>query len=469
MNMVHKKEPVLLFLGDVCVLLISLGLTLIIRFQEIPSRALFQEHLAPFSILFIAFILVNFIAGLYEKHTLLVKTRLPAILINVQLVNAALGIAFFYFIPYLSIAPKTILFIYLIISLILMSLWRMVIVPRFSLKKTQRALLIGEGVESQQLIDEINNNSRYNISFVESVVPTSDVQELLGRIHTAVHSKAITAIVIDSRHPLLADIIPSLYAYAVSGTLFFDMSTMYENIFDRVPLSVVGQTWFIENMSSAAPKFFYDIFKRLLDIVVAGILFVISLLVYPFVILAIKLDDRGVIFSYQTRVGQHNQRINIAKFRTMTVANDDAKWGKSRAEQASTVEQVASGQAALSQKNEVTRLGRWLRTSRIDELPQLWNVLRGDISLIGPRPEFPEPVDNYAQQIPYYNMRHIVKPGLSGWAQIYHENHPHHGIDVGETANKLSYDLYYIKHRSFFLDLKIALRTIKVLITFVGR
>lgn len=462
MNMVHKKEPILLFIGDLCILLVSLWLTLLVRFGDVPSVGLFREHLAPFSVLFVAFILVNFIAGLYEKHTLLVKTRLPTILINVQLVNAALGIAFFYFIPYLSIAPKTILFIYLIVSLLLMSLWRMIIVPRFSLKKTQRALLIiGEGRESEQLIDEINNNSRYNISFVESIVPTDDLQELLGRIHTAVHTKSITAIVIGSRHPKLADIIPSLYSYAVSGTLFFDMSTMYENIFDRVPLSVVGQTWFIENMSSAAPKFFYDIFKRLLDIVVAGVLFVISLIVYPFVFIAIKLDGGGVIFSYQTRVGQYNRRINIAKFRTMTVANDDAKWGSN------SNEKTATGQVA--QKNEVTRVGRWLRMSRIDELPQLWNVLRGDISLIGPRPEFPEPVDNYAQQIPYYNMRHIVKPGLSGWAQIYHEQHPHHGIDVGETANKLSYDLYYIKHRSFLLDLKIALRTIKVLITFVGR
>lgn len=132
----------------------------------------------------------------------------------------------------------------------------------------------------------------------------------------------------------------------------------------------------------------------------------------------------------------------------MTVANDDGKWG--------------------SMENRVTRVGSILRTTRIDELPQLWNVLIGDISLIGPRPEFPEPVDRYSKEIPYYAIRHTVKPGLSGWAQIYGE-HPHHGVNIGMTSNKLSYDLYYIKHRSFLIDLKIALRTIKVLITFVGR
>ena len=132
----------------------------------------------------------------------------------------------------------------------------------------------------------------------------------------------------------------------------------------------------------------------------------------------------------------------------MTIGNDSAKWGK-----------VA---------NKVTKVGSFLRKTRIDELPQLWNVVKGDVSLIGPRPEFPDPVKHYAEEIPYYNIRHVIKPGLSGWAQIYGE-HPHHGIGVEETRNKLSYDLYYIKHRSFLLDLKIALRTIKVLITFVGR
>jgi lipopolysaccharide/colanic/teichoic acid biosynthesis glycosyltransferase len=134
----------------------------------------------------------------------------------------------------------------------------------------------------------------------------------------------------------------------------------------------------------------------------------------------------------------------------MSIANDDGKWGN-------------------GQKNVITRIGKFLRKSRIDELPQLWNVVRGDISLVGPRPEFPEPVALYTKEIPYYNLRHIVKPGLSGWAQIYHQKHPHHGIDTEETGNKLSYDLYYIKNRSFLLDLKIALRTMKVLLSFAGK
>ena len=127
----------------------------------------------------------------------------------------------------------------------------------------------------------------------------------------------------------------------------------------------------------------------------------------------------------------------------MTNPNENGQWGKT--------------------ENKITKVGAFLRQTRIDELPQLWNIFRGDISLVGPRPEFPDPVALYSQDIEYYNIRHIIKPGLSGWAQIYGE-HPHHGIDVTSTRNKFSYDLFYIKNRNFWLDLSIALKTIKILL-----
>jgi lipopolysaccharide/colanic/teichoic acid biosynthesis glycosyltransferase len=116
-------------------------------------------------------------------------------------------------------------------------------------------------------------------------------------------------------------------------------------------------------------------------------------------------------------------------------------------------------------ENKITRVGKFLRVSRIDELPQLWNVLRGDLSLIGPRPEFPKLVELYHEQIPYYNMRHLIKPGLSGWAQVHHDTPPQ---SIEETKEKLSYDLYYLKNRSIALDLKIALKTIKTLLSRTG-
>ena len=126
------------------------------------------------------------------------------------------------------------------------------------------------------------------------------------------------------------------------------------------------------------------------------------------------------------------------------------------------------GVGEKNRKSEVTKVGKFLRVSRIDELPQLWNVFLGDISLIGPRPELPNLVKLYKKEISFYNVRHLIKPGLSGWAQLCQKNPPKFSTDYGETKVKLSYDLFYIKNRSFLLDLKIALKTVKILLSRSG-
>jgi exopolysaccharide biosynthesis polyprenyl glycosylphosphotransferase len=443
-----KKESFILFLGDIAALALSLFLALVIRYGGQFSASTFINHVIPFSYLFAVSILVYFVAGLYDKHTLVLTRRIPQTLVNVQIVNAIIAVAFFYFIPYFDINPKTFLFIYLLLALVFTSLWRISYLSLFRSKKKQPALLIGEGNDVSELFNEINNNSRYGIQFVEwsKKADTSIV--------SMIKAKNITLVAADFNDPSVRASMPELYRLIFSGIEFFDIRDLYEDIFDRVALSRIDDAWCLEHMSSSS-KTVFDFIKRTIDVVVSGLLAVVSLLVYPFVYIAIKMDDGGVIFSYQTRVGERDKPVSIMKFRTMSVANDDGKWGK------------ASGKEA--RPNVITRVGSILRKSRIDELPQLWNVLKGDISLIGPRPEFPDPVALYSAQIPYYNLRHIVKPGLSGWAQIYHEKHPHHGIDTQETANKLSYDLYYIKNRSFLLDMKIALRTMKVLLSFAGK
>ena len=127
-----------------------------------------------------------------------------------------------------------------------------------------------------------------------------------------------------------------------------------------------------------------------------------------------------------------------------------------------------TGDSVLKSEQRITRVGRFLRKSRIDELPQLWNVLRGDLSLIGPRPELPALVKRYEEEVPFYNVRHLITPGLSGWGQINDYDVPRQGLDVEKTRKKLAYDLYYITNRSLFLDLKIALKTLKTLLSRVG-
>lgn len=449
MTIGSKKELIVLFLGDLISLSVAFWLALAVRALAIPSYftlSAYAVSLVPLSILWI---FTFFIAGLYEKHAIVFEKKLPGTILNAQIANSIIAVIFFYFFaPYFSVTPKTVLVLYLIISTALIAAWRFIGPVLFGIKRQENAILIGSGEEMRTLLDEVNAKKRYNLNFVSSIdLDHIDGIDIREEIVNRVYAEEISSVVIDLKNEKAAVILPVLYNLIFSNIRFFDMHKVYEEVFSRVPLSLIGYNWFLENISQSA-HIGYDFLKRLMDIVIGGVTGLLSLVFYPFVIMAIKLEDRGEIFSFQKRVGQNNRIISVAKFRTMKIANDDAAW--SRVE------------------NKVTKVGAFLRKTRIDELPQLWNVVRGDISLIGPRPEFERAVKEYGEKIPYYNTRHIIKPGLSGWAQLYHERHPHHGLDIEETRNKLSYDLYYIKNRSFILDLIIALKTIRTLISRTG-
>ncbi len=443
-----KREAIILFIGDIFFFVFSLWLSLYVRFAEVPTASRLSQHFVPFSILFVIWLLVYFIAGLYEKHTLILKSKLPVIIFNAQVVNSVFAIAFFYIVPAFGIAPKTILFIYLFISFIFILFWRLYGSMLFGRTEKQSALLIGSGDEMKELLHEVNNNNRYNISFISSIdisnISSIDIQE---DIITAVYSNEIKIIAVDFSHENVAPLLPHLYNLIFSKVRFIDSHRIYEDIFDRIPLSLVTYSWFLEN-TSATQTFTYDFPKRLMDITLSFILGLVSLVFYPLVYVAIKIDDGSKIFISQERVGKDGKTIKLYKFRSMSLDESDIN---------------------KSNENRVTKVGNILRKSRIDELPQLWNVFWGDISLIGPRPELPSGVAIYDKEIPYYNIRHLIKPGLSGWAQIHQENHPHHGPEVTLTREKLTYDIYYIKNRSFWLDIKIALKTIKALISRSGR
>jgi len=423
-------------------------LALYIRSAEMPALTLFVKHFVPFSILFIFWLLVYFIAGLYEKHTLILKSRLPNIIFNAQVVNGIFAIIFFYSIPFFKITPKTLLFIYLIISFIFVLLWRLYGLSLISHREKESALLIGSGKEMKELLEEVNTNPRYGLSFVSSVdLGEVDGIDIQNEIITPIYSNNIKIIAVDFSHEEVAPLLPHLYNLIFSKIRFIDSHRIYEDVFNRIPLSLVTYSWFLENIS-VSPKFTYDLLKRIMDIIISVPLMLIPIITYPFAFIAMKLEDGGPIFITQERIGKDNQTIRLRKFRSMSKNITDL-----------TAEQS---------ENKITWIGNILRKTRLDEFPQLWNVLRGDISLIGPRPELPSGVKHYEGQIPFYNVRHLIKPGLSGWAQLYHDNHPHHGIGVEQTKEKLSYDLFYIKNRSFFLDIKIALKTLKTLLSRSG-
>ena len=449
--MIWRTESIVLVLGDLLVFLLSLWLSLFLRNLEIPTESAFSLHILPFSILFVVWIVVFYIAGLYEKHTIILKSKLPSVLANTQLANSAIAVVFFYFIPFFGITPKTILFIYLFISLVLVLLWRIYGYFVVGRGVQNNAIIVGSGDEMRELVEEVNNNPIYDIRFISSVdLNRADQHGFWDEIVKEIYEKDVSIIAIDLAHEKVEPVLPHLYNLIFSKVSFIDMHKIYEDIFDRVPISLLRYNWFLENISST-PRITYDTLKRIMDILVGVSLFVVSI---PFGILAaiaIKLEDGGPVFISQERVGRSNKLIKIYKFRTMTT-NDNGIYDGDKAE-----------------ANRVTKSGDFLRKSRIDEFPQLINVIIGQLSLVGPRPELPALAKHYEEEVPYYNVRHIIKPGLSGWAQIYHEQHPHHGVDTVETKNKLSYDLYYIKNRSLLLDIKIALRTLNILLSRQGR
>lgn len=450
-SLAYSRGALLLILGDLVAYTFSLIATLTIRYGQIPDRSLFMNHAPSFGILFAVFILVSFSAGLYDKQSGIITGRIHGLLARVQIINFLIGIVFFYFAP-VSIAPKANLFIYFIISTCALFIWRIVVFPVVNTSRKQAAILVGTGNDIQDLFDEVNTTASYGLYFKEKIVPSGTNENLVSAISDAVRRTHSSLLIADLNNPSIQSAMPYLYSLIFSGVQVIDAGKLYESIFDRIPLSMVGERWLVEHSGTAlGSRRTYDILKRAMDIAIAGIVGIVSLVVYPFVYFAIKSDDRGTLFITQERIGMNNKTIRMTKFRSMN-ADDGGSY------------QGNGGKSQL----KVTRTGRLIRMTRIDELPQLWSVIRGDQSLIGPRPELPALAAVYEKEIPYYNARHLVKPGLSGWAQISHRAHPHHAVAVDDTRDKLSYDLYYIKHRSLALDIRIALQTAKAIISRQG-
>jgi lipopolysaccharide/colanic/teichoic acid biosynthesis glycosyltransferase len=257
-------------------------------------------------------------------------------------------------------------------------------------------------------------------------------------------------IIADMRDAFAAQLVADFYALAFEdrNVRFFNLPSIYEQLHHRVPPSLIEESWLLEHVAAGSPHYAYDLVKRSIDVVGALLLLIPSAIVFPFVALAVTLEDKGPLFYKAERIGQYNKIIHILKFRTMTGRDDP--------------------QDALKSTLRATRVGAFMRKTRIDELPQLLNILKGDLSFIGPRPEIPTLAQVYAENIPYYNMRHLTKPGLSGWAQIHNFDVPRGGVDIPRTIDKLSFDLYYLKHRSLLLDIEIALKTINTLVMRTG-
>jgi len=228
----------------------------------------------------------------------------------------------------------------------------------------------------------------------------------------------------------------------MNGVVIEDASALMERLSGKLPLAGLNPSSVIFT-SGFNVKASQQIVRRLVSVIVSSLGLVICLPFIPFIILAVRLSSPGPIFFRQIRVGLRGRQFSVIKFRTMRqdAERDGAVW-------------------ATKDDPRVTRIGRFMRKTRLDEIPQLWNVLRGEMGFVGPRPERPEFVQWLATEIPFYELRHMIRPGITGWAQVRYR----YGASLEETKQKLEYDLYYIKHLSVGLDMLIMFETIKTIL-----
>jgi lipopolysaccharide/colanic/teichoic acid biosynthesis glycosyltransferase len=453
----RTRELLILLFGDIFFFSVALWVSLLLRYFELPSEEVFGQHFASFLVMFCGWLLIFYIAGLYDKHTVFLKSLLRNRIIITQICNVTLaGIVFLMF-P-LGITPKTTLIIYVVTSSLLILWWRLKLFNLFSPKKLHNALLIADGEEAEELIKEVNQNERYNYRFVKMingdvVRRTPDFEQKLLEV---IERERISIIVAHSRSEYLEALLPKLFelTFLKFQFTFFDFHKVYEETFDRVALSALHYEWFITHVSQSR-RYVYDTLKRIIDIVGATIVGAVFLCFLPFIYIAMRIEGKHRVFMTQKRMGQYNERINVYKVQTMT--NNDVQSATWLPED-------------VQKKNVVTKVGAFLRKTSIDEMPQAWNILKGEMSLIGPRNDIEGLGERLAHEIPYYNIRNFVKPGVTGWAQT-HQYYMGDNISpqsIEESRIRLAYDLYYVKNRSILLDISIALRTIKTLLSRFG-
>jgi sugar transferase (PEP-CTERM system associated) len=314
----------------------------------------------------------------------------------------------------------------------------------------ERVLIIGTGYTARMLAQQIGRQQDFAyrlVGFVDEgeaeVVRHHDVLGNAHDIRRIVAEQHVDRIIVglsDRRGRLP---IEELLSAKLSGVRVEDATTTYERLTGKILIDDLKPSWLIFSDGFRASRMTRFV-KRMLDLALSLIGFIIASPLMALTALAIRIDSAGPVLYTQERVGENGRVFTVVKFRSMRT---DA-------------EQAGGPVWARDKDDRITRVGRFIRLTRLDELPQLWNVVRGDMSFVGPRPERPFFVEQLAREIPFYLQRHAVKPGVTGWAQVKYQ----YGSSIEDAMEKLRYDLYYIKHVSIFFDLTIVLDTVKVIL-----
>jgi exopolysaccharide biosynthesis polyprenyl glycosylphosphotransferase len=428
--------PVLLV--DILILLGSLALTIQYKYGQV-SLELWSTHYRFFAPAFALTLLAFYLNNLYTKQIFRSRYWLAVRIFYACLVGFTFAVLYLYFQPELILTPRRFLLINFGIVFILILFWREGLFTIFG-RKTWRSnvLFLGSEFSFVQFQNELLESHYLGFNKIERYVPGS------GSLANVITKNNITTVIVNSDSELEPEITSELFNIVPLGLQVLPYLDFYEMHFARIPSRYLSHSWFLHTFKYRRKPVF-DFFKRIIDIIFGFVGLMVCTILLPFIAIGIKLSSPGPVFFKGERVGKDGKKFIITKFRTMIVW-DGADWAK-------------------SDDSRITTFGKFLRRSRIDELPQFWNIFIGNMSLVGPRPEQPHIVQNLSKEIPFYDQRHLIKSGLTGWAQI----SSGYAGTVDESRTKFEYDLYYIKNRSLAFDFEIIAHTIRIILGLKGR
>jgi lipopolysaccharide/colanic/teichoic acid biosynthesis glycosyltransferase len=435
MKLMNRKS--LLFVGDVLCFIAGFLLFILVAFGRSRFAAEAKLHAAPLSILVILWLIIFFVFNFYE-----VRSSKPNLVFLrnfgiAAILMLAVGFIFFYIKPITSVTPKTHLVIFEGISLILVLIWRRVFYLATVNVFHTRFAIICTDKRHETLVHSITENPHLGYLFRGSYATLSEFFSIKPEVDLVIIHKTP----IDE-----SALLKKLFASHID---VISLAEAYENILYRIPAHFIDNQWIIHSIKKQN-EVFYSISSRILSVSFAVLVGLITLPISLIIIMAIKLEDRGPLFIRQSRTGLHGKTFSLYKFRSMIATDQDGQ-----------AENGKPSWADGHQDSRITKVGSITRRLHIDEIPQMINLLKGDLDLVGPRPERPEFVQKLEREIPYYFMRHTIKPGFTGWAQIKFR----YARTVMDSQEKFEYDLYYLKNRNILLDFGIVLKTVQVIFT----
>ena len=441
---------ILLFTGDVALIIFSFTLAVFVRFGVFTN--VIDYYTGATTLILLAYLISFYI---FQLCNLEVKFKsfafLTEYIVGVIIASIFITVVFYIF-PDWRIGRGLILINSLFVFIFCYA-WRLLLESSFrKLRKKNRIVIVGVGYAGRTIYHIIKDSGRFSVegfidddplkigTKVEDVEVLDDSKVLCALCKERNIDSIVVAITNEKRKELLN----TLLECKMSGIEIYDMQTLYEELTGKLPVNYLREGWLVYSSLHGLRRSIYTIrVKRMVDFMVSALGLLVLLPAMAITAIIIKAGSKGPVFFKQKRVGKNGAIFVVIKFRSMII--DAEPQG-----------------AVYATKNDprVTSFGKFIRKLRIDELPQLWNVLKGEMSFIGPRPERPEFVEELQREIKFYSLRHSVPPGITGWAQINYR----YGASKEDTMEKLHYDLYYVKNCSFLLDIHILLMTIRVVL-----